>query len=333
MTSTRGLIIRLVVFTATMMLLLGVVFQALSRPVDDTVSYRAMFTDANGLRVGNDVRLFGVRVGKISAVALQGVAAEVTFTMKRGYPMYANNTLAIRYQNLSGQRFLDVQQAPAPTGTVAPDAVIGVDHTVPAFDITTLFNGLQPVLAELSPADLNTFATGMLAVIEGNGTGLGPALGAIEKLSSYATDRQAVVSTIIRNLSAVADQIGGSSGNAMVMLTRLTDLFVTLQERIGGLIDFAHTIPPVLEPTRSLLNTLGLTGDPNPSLNALIRSAIPDPAQAVQTLNTVPTLMQSLTDSMAGGATALSTCSRGNAEAPPPLRVLIDGQRITLCNG
>ena len=30
--------------------------------------------------------------------------------------------------------------------------------TQPSFDITALFNGLQPVIATLSPDDINTFA-------------------------------------------------------------------------------------------------------------------------------------------------------------------------------
>ena len=334
MKSATALFIRLAVFAAAMLLLLVGVLQALSRPIDDTVSYTADFTDANGLRSGNDVRLFGVRIGRVQSVELTDAHAVVTFDMEKGHPMYANNTLAIRFLNLTGQRYLDVQQADVPTGNVDPGATIGIEHTVPAFDITTLFNGLQPVLAELTPADLNQFATSLLAVIEGDGTGLGPALDAIETLSKYTTDRQAMLSTLVRNLSTVAQEIGGRSGNAMVMVTRLTDLFVTLQERIGGLIDFAITIPPVLRPATSMLTTLGLTGDPNPDVDNLIRMVIPDQRQAVETMNQVPALLQSVSDLIPpAGNGAGSTCTNGAAQAPQPLQVLISGQRITLCNG
>ncbi|GGN80783.1 MlaD family protein [Nocardia rhizosphaerihabitans] len=331
MKSATSLIIRLAVFAVAMLLLLVGVLQALSKPIDDTISYTAEFTDANGLRSGNDVRLFGVRVGKVKSVELRDARAVVSFDMEQGHPMYANNTLAIRFLNLTGQRYLDVQQADVPAGNVDPGTTIGTDHTVPAFDITTLFNGLQPVLAEFTPADLNQFATSLLAVIEGNGTGLGPALDAIETLSKYTTDRQAMLSTLVRNLSMLAEQIGGRSGNAMVMVSRLTDLFTTLQERVGGLIDFSLTIPPVLRPTTSMLTTLGLTGRPNPDIDNLIRNAIPDKRQAVETMNQVPALLQSLSDLIP--ASGSSTCSHGAAQAPQPLQVLISGQRITLCNG
>ncbi|WP_067824632.1 MlaD family protein [Nocardia inohanensis] len=332
MKSIPALLTRIALFATVMLLLLYGTFQALQRPVDDTRTYTALFTDANGLRSGNDVRLFGVRVGKVLGISLSGDRARVRFTARTDLTMFANNTLAIRYQSLTGQRYLDIQQAEAPAGSVDPAQTIGVEHTVPAFDITTLFNGLQPVLAELTPADLNQFATSLLGVIEGDGTGLGPALDAIEQLSRYTTDRQALLSTLIRNMSAVAETIGGRSGNAMVMMTRLTDLFSTLQERIDGLIDFSVTIPPVLDPATRLLRTLGFTGDPNPDVDNLIRAAIPDSAQAAATLRQVPALLQSLTAAIPAAGTG-PACSHGEAAAPAPLRVLIGGQRIALCNG
>ncbi|WP_433667670.1 MlaD family protein [Nocardia sp. CA-136227] len=334
MKSVPSLLLRLAACTAAMGLLLYGVLQALDRPVaGGTTTYSAVFTDANGLRAGNDVRLFGVRVGKVSSLALDGTKAKVVFTLDRDRTIYGNTTLAIRYQSLTGARYLDIQQAEQPGQRVDPARIIGVEHTVPAFDVTTLFNGLQPVLAELSPADLNQFATGMLGVIEGNGTGLGPALGAIETLSRYTTDRQAVISLLVRNLAVIAERIGGSSGNAMTMLSRLTDLFATLQERVGGLIDFSLTIPPVLVPARSLLRTVGLTGDPNADLNRLVKNAFPDTGQALDVLGRLPGLLQSLSALIpASGSEVNRACGHGAAPAPAPLQVLISGQRIALCN-
>lgn len=335
MKSAPALMIRLGVFATVMVALLFVVFQALQRPVDaETDTYTAVFTDANGLRTGNDVRLFGVRVGKVGDIRLDDGQAKVSFTLDRDHSVFRNSTLAIRYQNLTGQRYLDLQQAENPTGKLSAADTIGTERTVPAFDVTTLFNGLQPVLAELSTEDLNQFSMSMLGVIEGNGTGIGPALDAIEKLSQYTTDRQAVVSTLVRNMAVVADRIGGRSGNAMIMMTRLTDLFATLQEKVGGLVDFALIISPVLAPAVSLLRTVGLTGDPNPDLNAVIRTAFPDTKQAIDTLNRLPGLLQSLTAQIpASGSDINLTCSNGVAQAPQPLQVLIGGQRIVLCNG
>ncbi|MFQ6397364.1 MlaD family protein [Nocardia sp. KC 131] len=329
----KSLVVRVVVFASTIVFLLIGVFQVLDRPVaDDTDTYTAEFVDANGLRKGDDVRLYGVRVGKVGEVALAGSNAAVRFTVRSNYLLFANSTLAIRYQNLNGQRYLDIQHADEPGARRDPRQRIGTDHTIPSFDVTTVFKGLEPVLAQMSPADLNQFATSMLAVIEGSGTGLGPALGAIDTLSNYVTDRQTVIATLVRNLGQVAEQIGGKSGNTIQLLTQLTAIFVNMTQRIGGLVDFALQIPPVLLPTDRLLATMGLTASPNPDIDQLLRTAFPDPGQSVEILSRLPAVLQSLAASIPSNVPGLqSSCQHGAAQPPQPLLVLIGGQRISLC--
>lgn len=331
---TRSLLIRVSVVVLVMVVALIGVFRLIQRPVDGrTDTYTAMFTDANGLRLGDDVRLYGVQVGKVHDVDLDGTLARVHFTVTAGHPLFANTKIAVRYQNLTGFRYLDIEQPDQPGARRAAKAVFGTAETIPAFDITTLFNGLQPVLAQMSPDDLNQFATSMLAVVQGDGTGLGPALGAIDKLSHYASDRQAVLSTLVDNFAQISQHMAGKSGNAMKLMTNLTELFVTITDKLPGLIQFAMTIPPVLRPLRDMLRVLGVTGDSNKDLDALLRRALPDPHQATAVLGRLPGLVQTMAATVPPtGPDAKMTCSHGVAVAPAPLAVLIAGQRITLCH-
>ncbi|MFE3262298.1 MlaD family protein [Nocardia sp. NPDC059091] len=330
---TGALLARVAVVVVVMLLILAGVFRAIERPVAGrTDTYTAVFTDANGLRSGDDVRLYGVQVGKVQAVELAGAQARVRFSVERDRPLFTETKVAVRYQNLTGFRFLEIRQPDSPGPRRATTAVFGVDQTISAFDITTLFNGLQPVLRELSPADLNQFTTSLLAVIDGDGTGLGPALGAIEKLSRYVSDRQSVLSTLVGNLSRISDRIGGDSGSAMKLLVSLTDLFVVITDKLPGLIDFSNEIPPVLQPLRNMLTVLGLTGKQDSDLDALLQQAFPDPYDAVAVFNRMPGLIQAVAAAVpAAGSQELPTCSRGAADAPEPLRILIAGQRIVLC--
>lgn len=332
MKSLRFLLLRLTVSVLAMGVLLFSVLQTINRPLGgDTLTYTAVFTDANGLKAGDDVRLYGVRVGSVTGLTLAGKDAHVTFTMQVEHPIFENSTLAIRYQNLTGLRFLDIQQPDQSADKHNSEELIGTDHTVPSFDITTLFNGLQPVLAELTPADLNQFATSLLAVVEGDGTGMGPALDAIGKLSQYTSDRQAVISTLVTNLSQISQQIGGKSGNAIELISQLSDIFVAIEQKIGGLIDFALTIPPVLEPADRLLSQLGLRSGNRSEIERGLSSAFPNPADAVAAMNRVPGLIQSLASAIPDQEHLSLVCSNGPATAPAPLSILIDGERIALC--
>lgn len=332
--STRALWIRVALSVLAMAVVLAGVFRLIERPVDgDTDTYTAVFTDANGLRTGDDVRLYGVQVGKVRGVELDGALARVRFTVTQGHPLYTETLVAVRYQNLTGFRYLEIRQPDQPGARRTSASAFDTAHTIPAFDITTLFNGLQPVLAQLSPDDLNRFASSMLAVVQGDGNGIGPALDAIDTLSRYASDRAQVLSILVNNFAQVSAHMAGKSGNAMQLMTNLTELFVTITDKLPGLVQFAMEIPPMLRPLLDLLDVLGVTGEKNRDLDALLHRVLPDPRQAADVLGRLPGLIQTMATTVPPtGPDATMTCSHGIAAAPAPLAVLIAGQRITLCH-
>lgn len=331
--TTRALFLRVAAAIVAMAIALAGVFQLVQRPVDGrTDTYTALFTDANGLRVGDDVRLYGVQVGKVDELELDGVLARARFTVQRDRPVFTNSTVAIRYQNLTGFRYLEIVQPQTPAEQREPDTVFDTSQTVPAFDITTLFNGLQPVLAQLSPEELNHFTESILAVLQGDGTGVGSALDAIERLSRYASDRQAVLSILVSNLARTAEVLGGKSGDAVQMLTNLTNLFTSIAEKLPGLVEFSIAIPPVIQPVRNMLATLGVTGEPGRDLDALLQRAFPEPATAVEVFDRLPGLIQAIAAAVpATGPQAAPSCSRGEVTAPGPLQILFAGQGVVLC--
>ncbi|GAA5057850.1 MlaD family protein [Nocardia callitridis] len=334
-TSARGAALRLVLFAAAMVVVLLAVITAIQRPVSgDTNARDGLFTDANGLKVGDDVRMFGVQVGKVEGIDLDGTQARVRFTLRTDSHLYDNSKLAIRYQNLTGQRYVDLQQDPKPGAELPKGTTVTADHTVPSFDVTSLFNGLQPVLATLSPESLNQLTTSLLAVIEGDGTGIGPAMEAIGKLGSYVGDRQQVIATLVHNMSIAADKIGGRSPQLVTFLGNVTQVFTALRENVVGLIDFALTAPPVLDPANRLLATLGLTEKTNPDIDHILKLLIPDPQMVVDVLARLPALLSALDNSIpSNGPGAKPVCSKGNADVPGALQVLLAGQRVSICKG
>lgn len=321
---------RLLVFAAAMLVVLALIVTAIRRPVaGETTQFQALFTDANGLKTGDDVRMYGVQVGKVKSIRLQENLAAVDLDVENDSAIYDNSRFAIRYQNLTGQRYVDIQQAATPGTRTSPGTDVGTDRTVPSYDVTSLFNGLEPVLSTLSPEALNRFGESMLAVIDGNGSGIGPALDAIGQLSSYVSDRQAVISTLVRNLAEISDRIGGRSPQLVTLLAKLSDVFESLQVKIDGLIDFALTAPPVLDPIDRLLATAGLTEQRNPDLDALLRTAFPNPQDILDMLSRLPGVVAGLGATLPGGGAA--ECGRGAADIPAPLAILVAGQQVTIC--
>lgn len=333
--SLPALAFRLVLFSALILALLFGIVVAIERPTaGETDTFEAVFTDVSGLHAGDDVRMYGLSVGKVEAVDLDGAHGSVRFTVQRDHPLFDSSVVAIRYQNLTGQRYVDVQQ-PVRSGVRMADAsTIGLDRTVPSFDITALFNGMQPVLTEFSPEALNQFMRSALAVIEGDGGAVGATLDAVGKLSALVTDKQTVISLLLRNFERVFEQLGGKSPEATTLINGIADIFVNLQKQFEGLMDFVTVAPPVLGPLNSLLAALGFTEPNNPDLQNDLRLLVTDPQGTSDLLGKLPGLVQSLAAVIPSRDNRVNMdCTKGEAEIPGLVQLLIAGQRISVCNG
>ena len=75
------------------------------------VRYQALFAEAGGLAVGNDVTVSGMKVGTVSDISLQNGNALVTFTINGKVQLGSDSTAHIRTGTLLGQRVLTLESA------------------------------------------------------------------------------------------------------------------------------------------------------------------------------------------------------------------------------
>ncbi|SIK09200.1 Putative Mce family protein [Mycobacteroides abscessus subsp. abscessus] len=202
----------LTAIVAVAVVLTLIIVNALRTPVNGPVRhYDALFTDASGLIVGNDVRISGVQVGKVEKIHLDGKNARITFNVLTDHPLYQNTTVAIRYQSLVGQRYVEIAQAPTPSAPLAAGTTIPLGQTIPSFDIAKLFNGFRPIFETLDPAQFNRLTENILQLIQGDERGIGPILRDIDAVLKLSVDRQAALQTIITNLGDISKDLGGTS--------------------------------------------------------------------------------------------------------------------------
>ena len=133
--------------------------------------------------------------------------------------------------------------------------------TQPSFDVTRLFNGLQPVLVTLNPEQLNAFAATAANFLSGDGSGFAPVLESIHKLTQFLADRQQVVATLIRNLADVSEAMSGHARD----LTQIIDgLNTPIDSALTVLDEFRKSQlygPDFVEPLLRLLTNVGLKPD------------------------------------------------------------------------
>jgi phospholipid/cholesterol/gamma-HCH transport system substrate-binding protein len=218
-----------------------------------STTYRADFTDAAGLTLGDDVRIAGVRVGSVDNIKIvRHNTAEVTFEVQKDHPLPNSVEINLRYRNLVGQRYLDVQQGAGSTTMQDPKKTIPLSRTHPAVDLTTLFAGFKPLFEGLDADQINKLSGEIITTLQGEGGSLELLFSTLGDLTNSLADKDKVIGDLIDNLSSVLTTIGKRD-------TELSNLIVQLQGFVSGLADDRTTIGNAIDGINKLsTNTAGL---------------------------------------------------------------------------
>ena len=253
-------LVKLAIFATVTILATGMLAATIAnRTSGETSTYKAEFTDANGLLTGDDVRVAGVRVGQVGRIRIvRHDTAEVTFTVQSGRTLPADVLAKIRYRNLVGQRYLELAQGPG-TGaaTLPPGGTIHTDHTTPSLDLTQVFGGFKPLFAALSPDEVNKLSYEIIQVLQGEGPTVDSLLAHTASLTSTIAGRDQVIGRTIDNLNAVLgtvtqrdQQLGSLVGNLQTLVSGLAADRTAIGSSLGGINDLAAATSGLLEDGR-----------------------------------------------------------------------------------
>ena len=206
------------------------------RPGTDYTTYKAAFSDVTGLLQGDDVRVAGVQVGRITSTKVNGDHALVTFQLERDVHLTTAAKARIRYKNLLGQRYVALDLASDGTRLRGGDT-IPIGQTQAALDLTTLFQGFKPLFKALSPEDVNKLAAEVVATLQGEGGTVDALLESTSSLTNTLAARDAAIGRVITNLSAVTATVAerdDTLGQLIAELQRFTTGIAGDRDAIGN---------------------------------------------------------------------------------------------------
>jgi phospholipid/cholesterol/gamma-HCH transport system substrate-binding protein len=266
-TAYRSLIKLIVFIVVTTLLTLVLAATISNTAVSGTHTYHAIFSDVTGLNKGDDVRVAGVRYGQVKSIKVSSDDyAAVTFTVKKNLPLQTTSTLAVRYLNLVGQRYLALGEGADSGTTLKPGGTIPLSQTTPPLDLTLLFNGFRPLFQALSPDDVNHLSLEIIQVLQGEGGTVDQLIANTASLTNTIADRDAVVGDVIDNLNTVLTTVEQRD-------TGLSDLILQLQRLVSGLSGDRNVIADSIGNIDALASsTAGLLQDIRPSLKSDIAS-------------------------------------------------------------
>ncbi|KAA0925203.1 MULTISPECIES: MlaD family protein [Rhodococcus] len=334
MKKVAGPAVKLLVFFTVTAVCAVIIVAALRTPVGGPLSsYGAEFDDVSGLYVGDDVRMSGVQIGKVSSVELDGALARVEFEIEDRRPIFANTQAAVRYQNLLGQRYVELVQKDSATGApLAVGATISKDRTIPSFDISKLFNGFEPIFDTLDTAQLNQFTENILRMVQGDGSGLGPVLRDVDRITQFAVQRESIIGLLIENLGQISDSIGGQSASVADLLEQLHGLVSKLSTQMDGVLASLDQANYGLRPFVGLMEGLERAYDNSYApVDGALRRMLPQTEQVTEMLALAPGLLTGLNASIPDPGAQTYSCSRGQQDIPGIGQIVLGGQNLVVC--
>ena len=233
-----GTFIKFGIFAVIMALLTVFLFFTFGQyRTGSTSGYSAVFTDGSRLKTGDTVRVAGIRVGTVTDVSLDSDRRVlVDFDADQNIKLTEGTKAAIRYLNLTGDRFLELVDAPGPTRLMPPGAQIPVERTEPALDLDLLLSGLKPVIQGLNPQDVNALTSSLVQVFQGQGGTIDSLLSKTSSFSNTLADHNQTVQQLIDNLNQVLGTIskdGDQFKDAIDKLEKLISGLSTDRDPIG----------------------------------------------------------------------------------------------------
>jgi phospholipid/cholesterol/gamma-HCH transport system substrate-binding protein len=195
-------------------------------------TYHAVFANVSRLRSGNFVRIGGVEVGKVKSLAIQpDSTVRVEFTVDDTVVLTEGNRAVIRYDDLIGGRYMELEEGVGGIKKLSPGATIPLSRTEPALDLDALIGGFRPLFRALNPDQVNALTGQLISVFQGQGATIGSLLTQTAALTNTLADRDHLIGQVITNLNTLLGSLGDQSGQLAKTVDSLSELVAGLQAR------------------------------------------------------------------------------------------------------
>lgn len=215
--------------------------------------YRAEFSEAGGLSVGNDVKVSGIKVGSVTDVALGDRGAVVTFVVDGKIRLGTQTTAHIRTGSLLGARILTLE--PAGRDRMHANDVIPLSRTGSPYSLNEAVNDMTTNVAATDTESLNHSLDTLSATLDQVAPQLGPTLDGLSRLSRSLNSRSETLGDLLKHAGAVTQVLAQRSQQVNTLILNANDL-------LGVLVDRRNAISMLLANTAEVAKNLtGLVKD------------------------------------------------------------------------
>ncbi|WP_238694672.1 MCE family protein [Nocardioides caeni] len=261
------------------------------RSLGGDAEYHARLRHAAGIEPGDDVRVAGLKVGKVTAVEATKDQVDVAFTLDQSpeeLGLTGGSSVEVKLLSILGQRFLAL--APGAGDPLADGDTIAVEQARDSYTIERFWLETTPQVEAIDLAKVQQAVDVLATDLAVAPTELRDALDGIAGVSAIAVEREQQIDDLLASTRAVTDLVidqtdqldkvmaNGATVMAMVRERRdtLRALLVDAERFVTGMTSLVRTTAPPLQPAlRDLRKVVKVLQDNKADLEETMRLAGP----------------------------------------------------------
>ncbi len=215
---------------AVLVLMLTAAFRAQDLPlIGGGDTYYAEFDEAGGLKVNDEVRMAGVRIGKVASIEIADGKVKVGFKIKTDAEFGDETGAAIKVKTILGSMFLSLE--PAGSGQLDEGDTIPADRTTSPFDVVDAFEGLAETSADIDTDQLAASLTTLADLTRNTPEEFRAALEGVSALSEVVASRDEEINRLLQSLKRVSTVLDARDEDIIALMRDADILFRALLER------------------------------------------------------------------------------------------------------
>ncbi|GAB2967914.1 MlaD family protein [Amycolatopsis acidiphila] len=235
----------------------------------------AVFANASPLVAGNRVQSYGVTVGTIDAIHLEGGQAHVEILLDPDAPpLHQDVRATIKPVSLLGERYVDLDAGSAGAPLMTGTKVIPAASTSSSVDLDQVLNALD----DPTSAALAALVTAAGEGVSGHGAdvsaalkALGPAMTRTGELGDILNQQNDLLTQLVASASGVTKELADDNGNTLDQLVGSAEQTLSTvagsRTAVEGML---QELPQTLDKGSRTLSTLaGVTDSTIPTLRDL----------------------------------------------------------------
>jgi phospholipid/cholesterol/gamma-HCH transport system substrate-binding protein len=192
-------------------------------------TFYAAFTESGGLKANDEVRVAGVRVGKVSEVTLEDGEVKVAFKVQRGVDLGKETEANIKVKTLLGAMYLELRSVG--DGELEEGTKIPVERTTSPYDVVEAFSGLADTSSRIDTEQLKESLNTLTELTSNTPEEFKAALDGMSSLSSNIAARDEQINSLLGNLRKVSGVLADRDQDIIGLMRDADVLFRALVAR------------------------------------------------------------------------------------------------------